>query len=91
MCLPIDWELRIRGEWIAAIDQGSDHVAQPPRHAPHGGVRLGFAATPKLSWHIGVRCAKEIGEPETEPDAPEDGHAEEEAGFRALIGFAFEL
>jgi len=54
-------------------------------------VRLGFAATPNLSWHIGVRWAKEIGEPETEPDAPEDGHAEEEAGFRALIGFAFEF
>ena len=84
-------ELRLRGEWIAAIDQGSDPVHQPPRHSLHGGVRLGFMTAPNLSWHVGVRWGKEYGEPEPEPDAPTSGHGEEEGGFGALIGIAFEF
>ena len=85
-------ELRLRGEWIAAIDQGSDPVHRPPRHSLHGGVRLGFAATSNLSWHVGVRWGKEYGESEPEHDAPDaNGHGEEEGGFGALIGIAFEL
>lgn len=84
-------ELRVRAEWIAAIDQGSDLDHQPPRHVLHGGVRLGFAATPNLSWHVGVRWGKEYGESDAEPDVPDDGHGEEEGGFAALIGIAFEL
>ena len=82
-------ELRLRGEWIAAIDQGSDQIHQPPRHVLHGGARLGFAATPNLSWHVGVRWGKEYGDSEPEQDALE--HGGEEGGFGALIGIAFQL